>query len=461
MLIIAFSFLIAGGWAKTSSKKTSAQKITTSRKAPVKKTSSTSKTKKAVPASKKTVSVESLRNRRNALQKEISRKEGQLAATSRTVRKQLNDLALLNGKIDVQKKTITRIQSQLDSLTRDIDGLNRQYRQLSSQLADRKKKYRQSIIYLYKNKDADSQLLFILSADNFTQMLRRYRYVNEYGKYQRKQGELIKRKQEQVNAVKKQLETSRANKNVALDAQKRESEILSRQQDERQRSVNTLKKKQREIQSVIASSKKQMAALDAKIDYYVKLAIEQERKRREAEEKARREAQRKAERSDARKEGKSLKPVAEPMQQWKSNTKEYALTQNFTANKGRLPIPITGSYIISARYGNYSMDGFRNVQLSNKGINITGQPGACARCIFPGEVSAVFSLGGQVNVIVRHGNYISVYCNLSSASVRKGQKVDARAIIGKIAKDVSGRCTLHFQLRKETATLNPESWLAR
>ena len=133
MLIIAFSFLIAGGWAKTSSKKTSAQKITTSRKAPVKKTSSTSKTKKAVPASKKTVSVESLRNRRNALQKEISRKEGQLAATSRTVRKQLNDLALLNGKIDVQKKTITRIQSQLDSLTRDIDGLNRQYRQLSSQ----------------------------------------------------------------------------------------------------------------------------------------------------------------------------------------------------------------------------------------------------------------------------------------------------------------------------------------
>ena len=107
------------------------------------------------------------------------------------------------------------------------------------------------------------------------------------------------------------------------------------------------------------------------------------------------------------------------------------------------------------------MDGFRNVQLSNKGINITGQPGACARCIFPGEVSAVFSLGGQVNVIVRHGNYISVYCNLSSASVRKGQKVDARAIIGKIAKDVSGRCTLHFQLRKETATLNPESWLAR
>ena len=107
------------------------------------------------------------------------------------------------------------------------------------------------------------------------------------------------------------------------------------------------------------------------------------------------------------------------------------------------------------------MGGMKGVQLSNKGINITGQSGAKARCIFPGEVSAVFSLGGLVNVLVRHGSYISVYCNLSSASVRRGQHVEARAILGSVARDASGHFTLHFQLRKETATLNPESWLAR
>ena len=297
--------------------------------------------------------------------------------------------------------------------------------------------------------------------------------MKEYGKYQQKQGELIKRKQKQVNEIKFQLQKTKDSKDQMLSVQKIEHEKLSQQQDERQKKVNSLQKKQREIRNVIEANKKEMAALDAKIDYYVKLAIEQERKRREAEERARKEAERKAALASASPSGtgsaknntssksRVAKTEPEPMPQWRSNTKEYTLSQNFSSNKGRLPMPITGSYVISAHYGNYSMSGMKGVQLNNKGINITGQPGAKARCIFPGEVSAVFSLGGLVNVLVRHGSYISVYCNLSSATVTHGQHVDARAILGSVARDASGRCTLHFQLRKETATLNPESWLAR
>lgn len=124
-------------------------------------------------------------------------------------------------------------------------------------------------------------------------------------------------------------------------------------------------------------------------------------------------------------------------------------------------MPITGPYVISSRYGQYNVAGLRGVQLDNKGINITGKVGAKARSIFDGEVSAVFSFGGYVNVMVRHGSYISVYCNLSSASVRRGQKVKTRDILGSVARDPSGNCMLHFQLRKETAKLNPESWLGR
>ena len=101
------------------------------------------------------------------------------------------------------------------------------------------------------------------------------------------------------------------------------------------------------------------------------------------------------------------------------------------------------------------------MQLDNKGTNYVGRPGARARSIFSGEVTAVFQFGGSRNVLIRHGSYISVYCNLSSVTVAKGQKVSAKDIIGTVANDGSGRCVLHFQLRKETAKLNPESWIGR
>ena len=105
------------------------------------------------------------------------------------------------------------------------------------------------------------------------------------------------------------------------------------------------------------------------------------------------------------------------------------------------------------------MDGLSGVQLDNKGINITGKSGAQARAIFDGEVSAIFSLGGFSNVIVRHGSYISVYCNLSSVRVKKGSLVQTRDIIGEVSTDKSGNAVLHFQLRKETVKLNPEQWI--
>ena len=124
-------------------------------------------------------------------------------------------------------------------------------------------------------------------------------------------------------------------------------------------------------------------------------------------------------------------------------------------------MPITGSYFISAHYGQYNVEGLRGVQLDNKGINIAGQPGAQARSVFAGEVTAIFSLSGMHNVIVRHGSYMSVYCNLASCAVKRGQKVSARQLLGRVATDASGNCTLHFQLRREREKLNPEPWLGR
>lgn len=140
---------------------------------------------------------------------------------------------------------------------------------------------------------------------------------------------------------------------------------------------------------------------------------------------------------------------------------DRALSSSFAANRGRLPMPITGGYSITRHYGSYNVSGLSGVQLDSKGINITGHAGAQARAVFRGEVTAIFTYGGMYNVIVRHGSYMSVYCNLSSAAVRRGQTIEARQTIGTIATDASGNATLHFQLRKETAKLNPEAWLGR
>lgn len=133
------------------------------------------------------------------------------------------------------------------------------------------------------------------------------------------------------------------------------------------------------------------------------------------------------------------------------------MNSGFEANKGRLPMPITGGYKIVSHFGQHEVEGLRGVTLDNKGINILGGSGAQARCIYDGEVSAVFGYSGTMVVMVRHGAYISVYCNLSSVNVSRGQKVSTRQTLGTVGPSH----ILQFQLRKESAKLNPEAWLGR
>lgn len=137
------------------------------------------------------------------------------------------------------------------------------------------------------------------------------------------------------------------------------------------------------------------------------------------------------------------------------NSVDRMMSGGFEANKGRLPMPITGSYRIVSHFGQYNVEGLKNVTLDNKGINILGSSGCQARAIYDGEVSAVFGFSGSMVVMVRHGAYISVYCNLRSVNVSKGQKVSTRQTLGAVGADN----ILQFQLRRETAKLNPEAWL--
>lgn len=431
--------------------------------------------------------IRSLQSERTKLQKRINQNEGMLKSLKKDVRSQMSNLSVLDGKINTQKQYVDAISQDVSRLDGRIGVLRTQLDTLKSQLEERKRRYRKAVLYLYRNRNTQNKLMFVFSAENFTQMLRRLRYVREYGRYQRVQGELLKRKQAQVDAKHAEVVKTRDEKNVMLNEGRTQQTKLEDQHAERAKIVKGLQSKQKQVQRVIASDRKKYSALNARIDALIQQQIAAEKKRREearkreearqrkllAQQKAREEAARKRSEKGAGSSAKTSAATAkvadepapkrsvEDMKVFKMEEADRALSSDFAANRGRLPMPITGGYVISQHYGVHNVDGLSGVQLDNKGINITGKPGARARAVFDGEVSAVFSLGGYSNVLVRHGSYISVYCNLSSVSVGRGQKVRTRQTLGSVARDASGNCTLHFQLRHETSKLNPESWLAR
>ena len=198
-----------------------------------------------------------------------------------------------------------------------------------------------------------------------------------------------------------------------------------------------------------AQARARAAAEAAKRAAAEQAARKAEAERRAAELKAKMDAERSTrEIAAARKEAQEASTLS---------SVDRMLSGGFEANRGRLPMPISGSYRVVSHFGQYHVEGLKGVTLDNKGINIQGKPGCVARSSYDGEVSAVFGYGGMWNVLVRHGAYISVYCNLKSVSVHKGQKVSTRQALGSVGSDN----ILQFQLRKETAKLNPEAWLSR
>ena len=399
-----------------------------------------------------TQKIKELENQRNELQQQIAESETLLRSTKKDVKSQLDNLALINGQIADRKKYINAIERDVKSLNNEINALQRQLKTLQRDLKDKKDKYESSVQYMYRNKSIHEKLLFIFSADNLSQTYRRMRYVREYANYQRLQAIEIERKQKQVNAKKAELETTREAKEKLLEEGEAEKKKLEKQEKEKQGILNGLKQKQRGIQSEINKKRRSADRLNAQIDRLIEQEIEKARKR--AEEEARKAGKKAGEKSAGK------QPVQKgTVDKFRMNSEDRQLSGTFESNKGRLPMPITGPYVIVGRYGQYAVT--KNVRLDNKGIDIRGKEGAKARAVFDGEVSAIFKYNGLSNVLVRHGNYISVYCNLSSVSVAKGSKVKAREEIGVIQKDASGNAVLHFQLRKETTKLNPELWLGR
>ena len=419
-----------------------------------------------------TKKIRELEKQHAALQKQITDSESLLQSTQKDVKSQLDNLALLSGQIDERKRYVETIEKDVEVIQREIDRVKAELVALQHELADKKKKYEKSVMYMYRNKSVQEKLMFIFSADNLSQMYRRLRYVREYADYQRRQGLEVQRKQKQVANKQQTLLASREAKQQLLHQGEAEKQKLEEQEKERKTLLASLQKKQRGIRQELQKQRKSADRLNAEIDRLIEIEITAARKR--AEEEARRKAAEERKKAEAERKAKeavkstvaenketSAPSVTEKVEVYKVDREDRRLSGVFEHNKGRLPMPITGPYVVVGHYGKYQVQGLRNVRLDNKGIDIKGKTGAHARAIFDGEVSAIFQYNGLSNVLVRHGSYISVYCNLSSVSVKKGSVLKTRDVIGVVNTDKGGNTVLHFQLRKETAKLNPELWLAR
>lgn len=469
IILFLLSFVLA---PYAQQKRTTTKGNTTTKKSTTTKKPTAQKPSAKKPAPKKQasqpVSVQSLQNQREKIQQQIKAQEQRLRSNERDVKNRLQNLMMLNTEIDSKRRTIDTIRQDLSTLDLEIEELSAELEQLKAELEDCKRKYVKSMRYMHRTQSMQSKLMFIFSASSFTQMFRRMRFMREYAAYQRAQGENVKVKHAEVNAKQVELLAARDNKSELLARGESEKVSLEGKQTEQQNIVSSLQKQQKEIQNFIAQQKKKDAALNAQIDRLIAEEIARQKARAAAEAKRKAEAEAAKKREQARgksggssetgksKETAPTKKTPET-ETYTMSSDDRRISGNFESNRGKLPMPITGAYRIVSHFGQYNVEGLANVTLDNKGINIKGQAGAQARSIFDGEVSAVFSFGGTMVVMVRHGSYISVYCNLTSVSVHKGQKVTTRQVLGKIGQDE----ILQFQLRKETEKLNPESWLGR
>lgn len=408
----------------------------------------------------KSAAVRQLEQQRKEALADIEETNKLLQETAQTAKTSLNRLNLLSKQILSRKKVISLLNQELDEIEKDILNIQGQLRTLKRELGDKQTNYGKSMRGLYKRHSSQDKLLFILSAESFSQSMRRMRYLREYADWQKRQANDIVEKQAEISRKQAEMEKTRAEKRALLGTRQEESKKLESEEASQKEEVQLLNKRQKDLKADLQKKRRQAEALNRQIEKQI------------AEEIARAEAEAKAAREQAAAKGKPVpESKNEPIREERvADTKggyamtkaEKQLSDNFANNRGRLPYPVAGRHTIVATFGEQQHQELKYVRTSNSGIDIQTSPGADARAVFNGEVTRVFVVPGYNNsVIVRHGNYLTVYSNLSQVYVKAGDRVSTRQAIGRIySGPEDGNSTiLHFQLWKEKTKLNPQPWL--
>jgi septal ring factor EnvC (AmiA/AmiB activator) len=376
----------------------------------------------------------SLEAKRARLQLEIKNINSLLFQSKAEEKDILNDIANLNRKIAVRSQLIRIIYQEADVLNKKIKSNKKKGTTFQKELTVLKEDYSDMIYKSYKSKSMQSRLLFILSADNFHQAYKRFQYMTQYTEFRKKQGVEIAVQAEKIKAL-----------NNDLKIQKIEKQNLLAEQQEEQVTIAIEKKQQEFLAKEVTAEKKKYTA-------QIKKKQDEERKIDKQIEKIIRDAIAAANKKTSSK--KSANFILTP--------EAKLLASKFINNKGKLPWPVTNALVVR-KYGKIPHESLRGITIQSNGIHIATSKKSRAKAIFEGSVLAIqVSSNGMKTVYIQHGNYISLYSNLESVSLQKGDKVTLQQSIGKIHTDkVTGKTVLKFQIWKDTKTENPSYWLLR
>ncbi|MCT4613310.1 MAG: peptidoglycan DD-metalloendopeptidase family protein [Marinifilaceae bacterium] len=373
--------------------------------------------------------VSDLKKKKEKALRDIRYTSNLLKKTKANKNKTITELKLINNKIRNRQRLIDVLEQEKNLYTENIYNLNSQINTLEKKIKTLKSQYEKAILYSWKQRGDENKLLYILSAESFNQAFKRYEYLKDYRYYLHKYSDEIQHSSDSLKFKRERLNLLLREKQIVIDGKSKERETLEREKGSKNRLVKNLKYKEKRLQKNLKAKQKYSKNLNRQIIYL----INREKQARLAEKNKKKRAQQK-----------------------KINTK---ISTDFKLYRGKLNWPTKG--FISEKYGTHFHPVLKHVKVRNDGIDITSSASSVCKSVFSGKVTHVLSIPGVNNVvIVQHGNYYTVYSNLSVVSVKKGQKLNAGDKIGTIHKNSNENFSiLNFQIWKESTKLNPELWL--
>lgn len=377
-------------------------------------------------------SMSTLKKRKEQNEKDIAYTNTLIKNTVKDKKVSLGRLNLLNQRIRSRQSLINSIESEISYIGKQIIQKNRDISKLENELEKLKKQYAKVIVYAHKQRNSYEKLMFLLSSKDFNQAYKRYKYLQQFSEYSRKQGKNIGVKKDSLSAKIVELNKVKAEKVNLLAQKTEENNKLSAEKSQQSALVQKLKKREKQLRDDLRKQKRYAQKLQKEIQKII------ERQARLA-----------------RKSSKSSGKYA-------ITPEDKTLSLSFDKNKGKLPWP-TKTGFISEKFGEHPHPVLRHVTVRNDGVNITTDSKSDCRSVFKGEVTHILSMPGLNNVvIIRHGEFFSVYSNLASVNVKKGDVVQSKEKIGVVYTDnTQDQTVLKFQLWKGSTKLNPAQWLYR
>lgn len=379
-----------------------------------------------------------LQARKAKIEEEINYTNKLLSETKKNKQASLNQLVLLNKKISKRQELINAISGEIGQIDQKINQTNDTIAELTETIKNLKEEYSKMIYYAQKNRSSYTRLMFIFSAENFNQAYQRLKYFQQYSSYRQNQVRVIKETQALLAEKVALLQKQKGDKVQLKTMEESEKQKLSKEKTEQDQTVRKLTQKEKDLLKKLRENEKAAKKLQKAIE---DLIAEEIRKAKESAKKA------------------GTKPT--PENTFGLTPSELKLSSTFSGNKGNLPWP-TERGVISATFGEHPHPVLKGIKTKNNGIDITTSGGAVARAVFDGEVTSIMSLPSYNNVIIiKHGEFLTVYSNIGQVYVKKGDKVTTKQKLGAIDTDDTGRTKLHFELWKGKVLQNPEAWIIK